>query len=182
MRRCATALDMYGWAYRYLTDYFGSGGNPSSLLKSKRKLSDVEATKRADDWVAARRARRPAVMPHDLEFEVPASTGDLAAAIQVLEFATAEIGRMCNVPASIINAAVTGYSLTYSNLSDEFRRWLAVSLRPTWIRRIERGFTRLLPFGYRARLDPGDLFDQPATATSAPATAPSPAPDVEVPV
>lgn len=155
---CAQALGMYGWAYRYLADYFGSGGNPSSVMRSKLELSPEKITELSDEWTVARQARRPAFLPNWLEFDVPPAAGEIEAVVAVLEFASAELARMMNVPVSLVNAPVAGYSLQYSNTEDEFRRWLAVSLGTTWVRRVERGFSRLLPEGRWAKLDPAGLF------------------------
>lgn len=143
LRRCAAALDMYGWAYRYLGDYFGSGGNPSSILKTAMELTPDKADKVLAEWVDARRQRRPALMGPLTDLEVPPSSGELAAALSVLGHAAAEVSRMLNIPPSLLNARSEGYSLTYSNVGDEFRRWLAVSLRPTWMTRIERAYEEL---------------------------------------
>jgi phage portal protein BeeE len=155
---CSSALATYGWAYRYLGDYFANGGNPSSVLKSKIELDPGKITELAEEWIAARRQTRPAFLPNWLELDIPPSSGELQQVIDVLGFAAAEIARLLNMPVSIVNAPVQGYSLTYSNVTDEFRRWLALGLGTTWVRRIERGFTRLLPPGRRAHLDATSLF------------------------
>ena len=49
--------------------------------------------------------------------------------------------------------------------------WTLLSLRPTWIHRIEDGFTRLLAPGLRGRVDMDSLFAGIERLTSA--TAPS---------
>jgi len=158
LKRCATALDTYGWAYRYLGDYFAGGGNPGSILKSKLELDPTKITELAAEWASARKQARPAFLPQWLDFEVPPSSGELRDVVEVLSNAAAEVARMLNLPVSLVNAPVAGYSLQYSNVGDEFRRWLAVSLGTTWIARIERGFSQLLPPERRARLDPSNLF------------------------
>lgn len=172
LKRCATALDTYGWAYRYLGDYFAQGGNPSMILRSKLELDPLKITELAEEWVSARQHRRPAFLPTWLDAEVPESTGELAAVIAVLEHAAAEVARALNLPVSLVNAPTSGYSLTYSNTNEEFRRWLAVSLGTSWIARLERGFSKLLPRGVEARLDPSPLYRAdlfPDTTSSAPA-------------
>lgn len=168
----ARALDMYGWAYRYIADYFAGGGNPGSVLKSKLELPPTRIAELADEWTTARQQRRPAFLPNWLDLDIPPNSGEVASVVAVLEFAAAEFARLCNVPPTLVNAPTPGYSLTYSNTSDEFRRWLAVSLRTTWVRRLERGFSSLLPDGVYARLDPAPLF---ADELAAPSPAPAPA-------
>jgi phage portal protein BeeE len=168
----ARALDMYGWAYRYLADFFASGGNPSSVMRSKLELAPAKITELSDEWATARQLRRPAFLPSWLELDIPPSSGEIEAVVKVLEFGAAEFARLTNVPVSLVNAPTAGYSLTYTNTSDEFKRWLAVSLGTTWIRRIERGFTTLLPEGRWAKLDPSSLFPAELFAADDPAGAP----------
>ncbi len=169
LRRCATALDTYGWAYRYLADFFANGGNPSHTMRSKIELDNPKITELANEWVAARQERRPAFIPNWLEYNEGSGSNDLPSTIEALGFAAAEIARALNLPPSLANAPVVGYSLTYANTSDELRRWLALSLRTTWMARIERGFTTLLPEGIAARLDPEPLFDLFPQSSDAPA-------------
>lgn len=158
LRKCQSALDTYGWAYRYLGDFFAGGGNPGSVLKSKLELDPAKVSELATEWVAARKQARPAMLPSWLDLEIPPSSGELGEVVAVLGFAAAEVARMLNLPVSLVNAPVAGYSLQYSNVGDEFRRWLAVSLGTTWVARIERGFTQMLPPGVEARLDPSTLY------------------------
>lgn len=168
LKQCATALDTYGWAYRYLGDFFAQGGNPSLILKSKMNLDNTKITELAEEWIAARQQARPTFLPHWLEAEVPPSSGELSVVVEILNMAAAEFARMINMPASLVNAPALGNNMDYANVADEFRRWLAVSLGTTWIARIERGFSALLPLERRAKLDPAplfrpDLFPAPAT-------------------
>lgn len=143
LRRCAGPMAMYGWAYRYLIDFFAQGGNPSSILKTAMELAPDKSKELIEEWIDARRERRPAIMGPLVDYEVPPSSGELTAALSVLGHAAAEVSRMLNIPPSLLNARSEGYSLTYSNVGDEFRRWLAVSLRPTWMTRIERAYESL---------------------------------------
>ena len=156
--RCETALDTYGWAYRAIGDHFAQGGPPNMVIKSKTELDPDKIVELTNEWISARQQTRPAFMPQWLDLEIPNTTGELAQIIEVLSMAAAEVARMLNLPVSLVNAPVAGYSLQYSNVGDEFRRWLAVSLGTTWINRIERGFTALLPRDRRARMDPSQLY------------------------
>lgn len=183
LKRCATALDTYGWAYRYLADFFANGGNPSHTLRSKIELDGAKITELAEEWVAARRQQRPAFIPPWLEYNEGSGANDLHSVVEVLGFAAAEVARAVNLPVSLANAPTAGYSLQYRNTNEEFRRWLAVSLGTTWIARVERGFTTLLPYGIVAKMDPTplfrtDLFPESGQTAPAPATAPALTADV----
>lgn len=154
LARCRTALATYGYAYRYLSDYFVQGGDPSSILRSTLPIGDAQAEEIQSRWIAARQEKRPAVMPSWIEFDIPSAPSQIEQTVRVLDFAAAEVARACNVPVTLANAPVAGgTSLTYANVADEFRRWVTVSLGTTWVARIERGFSSLLPETLRARLD-----------------------------
>lgn len=161
---CGPALENYGWAYRYLADFFISGGNPSAVLRYNGRLSpgpvddDTATPKRTqaqiaqDEWVTSRQAHRPAVMDNGWSLEEGPSPQDIEQTLKVLEFAAVEVCRLANVSPSIGNV-MAGGSLTYSTVVDELHRWLVLSLGPTWITRLERWLTKALPPGLHARFD-----------------------------
>lgn len=154
--KCWQAVENYAWAYRYLADYYRSGGNPSLLIKSRNASDPAQADELWTQWVTARQAGRPAVVPFDVDIEAGPGVSDLRDTVDVLAYAAAEICRMTNTPPSIGNAPVAA-SLTYSTTLDELRRWLVLGLGPTWLTRLERGFTQLLPAGMSARFDITEL-------------------------
>ena len=158
LRRCWQALSMYGYAYRYLIDYFAQGGNPSSILRTNHPVNGERATELVDEWITARAHRRPAVMDPTVSLEVPPSSGELQATLSVLDYASSEIGRLLNVPPSLLNAPALGSSMTYSNTSDETRRWIALSLNPTWMARLESMF-RTVTGDPTIQLDPAPLLE-----------------------
>jgi phage portal protein BeeE len=156
LAHCWQAVENYAWAYRYLADYFRAGGNPSIILKSRTAQDPTQADELWTNWVLARQAGRPAVVPYDVDVAAAPVAGDIGDVVHVLDFAAAEICRAVNVPPSLGNALVSS-SLTYSTTLDELRRWLALSLGPTWLARIERGFTALIDPRLRARFDVSEL-------------------------
>ena len=181
LQRCWRAVENYSWAYRYLADYYSSGGNPSILLKSRNASDPGQADELWAQWVAARQAGRPAIVPYDIEVASAPAPSDISDTVAVLEFCTAEICRATNTPPSIGNAPVAA-ALTYSTTVEELRRWLVLSLGPTWLTRLERGFTTLVADqGLTARFDTSelprlDLFGAAAGPGPAPAIAAGPAP------
>lgn len=182
LERCRPALDLYGWAYRNLLDYFAQGGNPSLVLSSTRNLAPgpvagdaagrSEAQIAQDDWVTSRQLYKPAVLDPQWKLEQGPAPQDLEQTVRVLEFAGQEFGRLLNFPPSIANVMAAG-SLTYSTTADELRRWLLLGLGPTWLKRIERGYSRLLPTGLAARFDQDsltrfDVLENAAQVSAAP--------------
>lgn len=169
LTQCRATLDWHAWAQWYLGDFFASGGVPSSILKSGRRLTPQRAADALGEWTDARQARRPGIMGPDWELEVPAGP-DHASTVTVLEEAVADVARALNVPPSLANAK-SGGSLTYANVNDELRRWLALSLRPTWLARLERAWSRLLPRGTDAKFIDDALYRTPELVVPAASSA-----------
>lgn len=174
LHRCWQAVENYAWAYRYLADYYSSGGNPSIVLKSRNASDPGQADELWAQWVASRQAGRPAIVPWDIELLAAPTPSDISDTVAVLEFCTAEICRATNTPPSIGNAPVAA-ALTYSTTVEELRRWLVLSLGPTWLTRLERGFTSLVADqGLTARFDTTEMqrLDTFGAAAAGPGTAP----------
>lgn len=150
LRRCWTALENYAYAYNYLARFYASGGNPTMVLRSTTPLAAMQAEEAQAQWIAGGHTIR--VLDPQWLIEAGPAAQDIAQTIAVLDFAAAEVCRATNVAPSIANVVSQG-TMTYSNVRDELKRWTIMSLRPTWLRRIEDGFTRLLAPGLRARFD-----------------------------
>ena len=166
LQRCWQALSMYGYAYRYLHDYSAQGGNPSSILRTTHPVNGERATELVDEWITARAQRRPAVMDPTISLEVPPSSGELQATLSVLDYAASEVGRLLNVPPSLLNAPSLGSAMQYANTADESRRWIALSLNPSWMSRLESMF-RTLTGDPTIQLDPSPLLELYAETVSA---------------
>lgn len=167
-------LRMYGYAYAYLSEFFEGGGNPSTVLQRTGTTAALyDPDQAATDWVTARQKRRPAVLPAGWELSVPNNNGEMEAVARVLEKCAAEVARLVNAPPSLVNAEANG-SMTYSTVSGELARWLALSLNPTWIVRLESFWSDIA--GRPVRMDTSELFrivspvDDTMTAPAAPVT------------
>ncbi|MCU1361273.1 MAG: Phage portal protein, partial [Ilumatobacteraceae bacterium] len=174
--RCNAALANYGWAYRYLADFFANGGNPSLILRSNRPLAPGingepgDADIIVSQWIAARQQYRPAVLDGtQWTLEPGPLAQDIDKTVAVLEFAAVEVCRAVNVSPSIGNVLSSG-SLTYSTTADELHRWAVLSLGPTWLKRIAAGFTAMLPTNLKCEFDL-DTFIDPSSLTDAKVTA-----------
>jgi|CXWL01.1.fsa_nt_gi phage portal protein BeeE len=164
LRECSVALENYGWAYWYLADYFGTGGNPSHVLRSAAALDDLSATEMITRWVKARRQRRPAILDPQWTLEAGSGTNDLNETIGVLMFSVAEVCRATNTPPSIGNAPVAGDSSTYRNLADELRRWIVFSLGTTWCKRVAKIWGPVIDPRLEVRFDTAALLELGADA------------------
>lgn len=167
-------LRMYGHAYRYLSMFFEGGGNPSTVLQRTGVGNTIYTPEEAaEDWVKARQARRPAVLPSGWQLSVPPANGEMEAIARILEKCAAEVGRLVNAPPSLINAEANG-SMTYSTVDGEIRRWMALSLVPTWISRLEDLWTALA--GVPVEMDTDVMFRLVSPTTVDPFATPVTAP------
>lgn len=170
-------LRMYGYAYAYLSEFFAAGGNPSTVLQRTNGAANYDPDEAGEDWITARRKRRPAVLPVGWSLQVPANNGELEAIARILEKCAAELARCVNTPPSLVNAASAG-SLTYSTVDGEIRRWMALSLVPTWITRLEDFWSDIA--GVRVEMDTSVIFRLVSPVAPTPQAAVTAMPRLEV--
>ena len=135
---------------RHLSQFYGQGGTPSSVLETDRDLTAEQATVLKETWLNNHnRNRKPAVLTGGLKWKaISAAAGDeLIAARDQL---THEIARVFRIPAHLLLAK--DGSNVYSNLESNGLAFIRHTLLP-WIRRIEDSFTTLLPGKQFVRLD-----------------------------
>ena len=153
-----TVVDDLATAYEWAAGYWRDGGTPPYALTHPQKLDDTQASSLIDRWLVARRTRRPALLSGGLgltTFAQPSAAEALL--IEGLNYLDAAIARALNVPPSIVNV-VSQQALTYSTTVDEMRRWLTLNLYPTYLDRLQSGFTDLLPRGQQAVFDTSNLL------------------------
>ena len=135
---------------RHLSQFYGQGGTPSSVLETDRDLTSEQASILKDTWLNNHnRNRKPAVLTGGLKWKaISAAAGDelIAAREQI----THEIARVFRIPAHLLLAK--DGSNVYSNLESNGLAFIRHTLLP-WIRRIEDSFTTLLPGKQLVRLD-----------------------------
>ncbi len=135
---------------RHLSQFYGQGGTPSSVLETDRDLTAEQATVLKETWLGNHnRNRKPAVLTGGLKWKaISAAAGDelIAARDQI----THEIARVFRIPAHLLLAK--DGSNVYSNLESNGLAFIRHTLLP-WIRRIEDSFTTLLPGKQVVRLD-----------------------------
>lgn len=135
---------------RHLSQFYGQGGTPSSVLETDRDLTAEQATVLKETWLGNHnRNRKPAVLTGGLKWKaISAAAGDelIAARDQI----THEIARVFRIPAHLLLAK--DGSNVYSNLESNGLAFIRHTLLP-WIRRIEDSFTTLLPGKQFVRLD-----------------------------
>ncbi len=136
--RGQSALSAYGaamWgsvAAGDLSKTINDSGVPNAVIKSHRKLTDVQARKIQDQWVTATASRRgaPAILPPELDFTPLAFSPKDLLLLDAQEFNAKVIATAFGVPPFLLNMALDG-GLTYQNPEMLFEVWWRSELRTT---------------------------------------------------
>lgn len=148
-----TQSNTYGLALameRHIAQFYGQGGTPSSVLETDRDLTAEQANVLKETWLGNHnRNRKPAVLTGGLKWKaISASAGDEL--IKAREQVVNEIARVFRVPAHLLLSK--DGSNVYSNIESNGLAFVRHTLLP-WIRRIEDGFSTLIPGKQFVRLD-----------------------------
>lgn len=142
----AWTIGGYLSAQQFGLDYFGSNAFPSGVLRNTQMQIPAAA-----DVTAVKRRFKTAVQDRDIfvtgmDWEwTPADAPAAAEAFLASKAASVvEVARYLDVPADMIDGAVSGQSVTYANITQRNVQLLVTSLGPAVIRR-ERRLSRLLP-------------------------------------
>ncbi|MFK0155381.1 phage portal protein [Streptomyces sp. NPDC090493] len=175
-------------AQQFARDWFGAGIIPSGTLKNVNKTIDP---KNAREAKAAFRAAvsNGDVFVHgaDWEYKPLEAVTQQAQFIEARQFGMGDIARFFGVPGDLIDAAVSGSSVTYANISQRNLQFLIMNLGPAVGRR-EDTFSRKLVSNPRyvklntdalLRMDPAARAQMLKTQIDARTLAPSEARAVE---
>lgn len=150
----ASGLRMAQALGAYLDGALMDGGLPSVLITVKSPaLTQDQADAIKREWMARLSGKRvPAVVRENVEVKPIASDQMLTEQASALWNTVAlEISNMLGLPPHMLNGAIPGSSLNYSNLESR-QRDLISALRP-WAVRIEEAFSMCLPRTQRAIFD-----------------------------
>ena len=132
---------------------------PRGVLKVEKQISQDEAEKLKDQWVQNHGSgrKRPAVLGGGTTFEPLAFKPVDMEWIESRRFSVQEIARLFGLHGFFL-LVDSGSSLTYSTTESLFRLWLTMTLRPTYLERIEQVFSRMLPTGRVARFNVDEIL------------------------
>lgn len=136
-------------AQQFARDWFGAGVVPSGTLKNTNKTIDKAAAR------AAKEAFRAAVSNGDVfvhgtdwEYKPIQAVAQQAQFIEARQYGLGDIARFFGVPGDMIDAAVSGSSITYASITQRNLQFLIMHLGPAVGRR-EDTFSRKLVSGPR---------------------------------
>lgn len=131
-------------AQRFGSEFFGRRGFPAGVLKNtEREMPGQQARVMKDAWKDATEDGDIAVVGREWEWS-PAEVPKAATAfLDEKRASVVEVARYLDVPADMIDGAVSGSAITYANITQRNVQLLVTSLGPAIARR-ERRLSRLL--------------------------------------
>jgi len=140
-------------ATEFALEWFDRGATPSTILKNQAQVLDAEQASRIKRRISASmRNGEPAVVGKDWEITIAAARAKDAAFLELMDHGTVEIARFFSVPADLIDAAVSGQSVTYANLTQRNLQFLIMNLGPA-IKRREDALKRVVGAGAFVKLN-----------------------------
>lgn len=132
-------------AMEFAADWFAGGAVPTASLKNTAK------TLTASEAELVKTRFKAAVSNHDLfvsgsdwDYNMISVPANQAQFIEMMEFSIVDIARFMGCPADLIDAAVSGQSVTYANISQRNLQFLIMNLGPV-LKRRETAMSRWLP-------------------------------------
>lgn len=142
---------------RFLSQFYGEGATPSSVLETDGAITPEQARQIKDNWEEAHfKRRRPAVLAGGLKWR-PITTS--AADMQMLEHKESiirDIARIYRIPLNLIIGS-GGDSQTYQNIESTGASFYKYTLLG-WARRLETAFSEMLPAGQQVRFNPEEFL------------------------
>ena len=140
----AWAIGGYLDAQMFGSRFFGRSGFPTGVLKNvEREMPGPQAREMKDAWKDATEHGDIAVVGKEWEWS-PADVPEAATAfLDEKKASVVEVARYLDVPADMIDGAVSGSAITYANITQRNVQLLVTSLGPAIARR-ERRLSRLL--------------------------------------
>lgn len=132
-------------AQEFAANWFGNGAMPTAILKNEAKtLNAGEARLVKTRFKAAIDGNDIFVTGKDWDYKMMSVPANQTQFIEMMEYSVVDIARFFGCPADLIEAAVSGQSVTYANISQRNLQFLIMNLGPALIRR-ETALSRWLP-------------------------------------
>lgn len=149
----AYGISSYLSAQQFAADWFASGGVPTAVLKNAAKtLNKSEAALVKSQFKAAVDGHDIFVTGADWEYSMISVPANQTQFIEMMQFSVNDIARYFGCPGDVIDAAVSGQSITYASIDQRNLQLLIHNLQPAITRR-EAALSRWLPRGQFVKLN-----------------------------
>lgn len=164
----AWVLGEYASIQAFALDWFGAGAVPSGTLKNTAKEIKPDLARQVkNQFKATVRAGDVFVHGSDWEYSMIKAEMETSNWLAAKSAGLVDVARYLRVPADLIDAALSGQSITYANMSQRNLQFLIMHLNPSLVRRERRFSSRLLAAGRFMRFNRSALLqmDPAAQAT-----------------
>jgi HK97 family phage portal protein len=129
----------------FALDWFGNSTVPMAQLKNTAKtLTADEALAHKERFQTSVQSGQPWVTGNDWEYNALTSASKSTEWIEGKQFGIGDVARFFDCPGDLIDAAVSGGSITYANITQRNLQFLIMHLQPAVTRR-ENALTTLTP-------------------------------------
>lgn len=141
----AASIGEYLSLQQYANNWFGNGGVPKAWMKNTvKRLGDTERDAAKQWYHDTIQNGDLMVTGNDWEYNMIQAEQAGMEWLEGRRFGLGDIARFFGVPSDLIDAAVSGQSITYANISQRNLEFLIFHLGPAVMRR-EESLTNLLP-------------------------------------
>jgi HK97 family phage portal protein len=143
LQLCGAALSAAVEADERAARFFQRGGVPSVVLKVMQTLSETDAANLKRQWleVEGNEVRVAAGGADPQPFQVDPESAQL---LDSRKYSAASVATMFGMDADLLNAAVSGSSLTYQNVGQRLDNFIRTTLGPNYLEPIEHGISERL--------------------------------------
>lgn len=152
LQLCGAAINVAVEADRWAARFFRKGGVPSMILSTPNNLNAGDAGRLVDQWLE-REANEVRVAAGGLKAETNQVNPEQAQLLDSRKHSAADVATMFGLDADILNAAVSGSSLTYQNVGQRFDSMIRSTISPNYLEPIEHGISERLTRTTVARFD-----------------------------
>ena len=153
LQMCGAAVSVTVESQEWAANFFASGGIPSVHIKAAMKLSPEEAANLKEDWVSTP-SNMPKVSDPTIDDVTAFEMSPQSAQLNEARLSNVgEAARMFGIPGSLLEFSVPGSSLTYTNVAEEYAKFIRTSLAINYLEPIEQALTDLLTRSTVARFD-----------------------------
>lgn len=155
----AWTLGEYASIQQFALDWFGAGAVPSGHLKNTEKKLDPDLSREVkQEFKATVKAGDVFVSGSDWEYSIIKAEMEASNWLEAKGAGNVDVARYLRVPADLIDAALSGQSITYANMSQRNLQFLIMNLNPTLVRREKTWSARLTPKPRFVRMNRGALL------------------------
>jgi len=143
LQLCGAALSSAVEADRWAARFFKRGGAPSTQLISPVPLSADESSKLVDQWLL-RESNEVRVASGGVKAEPFQINPEQAQLLDSRKYSASSIATAFGMDADLLNAAISGSSLTYQNVGQRLDSFVRTTLQPNYLEPIEHGISERL--------------------------------------